>query len=127
MNAGRRYILIFALAFATSSCFLFAGRGDDEDLLPRQARERDLTLYVQNQNFYDANIYAVYSGYRQRLGFVGGLSNETFTFRWNQIDLRIDIQFVSAGSYLTESLLVDEGDELELRIDPSLHLRTRRQ
>ncbi len=113
------------LALVTSSCFLPGGRSDD-DVEPREARTRDLTLYVQNQNFYDANLYAVHNGYRERLGFVGGLSDERFTFRWNQLDLRIDIQFVSAGSYLTEFLLVDEGDVLELRIDPSLHLRTRR-
>ncbi len=125
MNA-RRCAVSLALVIATSSCFLAPRGGDDDDLEPRQARDRDLTIDVQNQNFYDANIYAVYGGYRQRLGFVTGLSEKSFEFRWNRLDLQIDIKFISAGSYLTESLLVDEGDWLELRIDPGLHLKARR-
>ena len=87
-------------------------------------RTRDLTLSVRNQNFYDATLYAIAPGhYRQRLGFVTGNSEDTFTFRWSAIELRIEIDLLSVGSTVTEPLPVDEGDELELIITPDLHRR----
>ena len=90
-------------------------------------RTRDLTLYVRNLNFYDATLYAVSGAQRVRIGIVGGNQEEKFTFRWSQLDLRIEIDLLAVGKYLTDELPVDEGDELELRIQPDLHRRIPRQ
>jgi len=90
-------------------------------------RTRDLTLHVENQNFYDATLYAVSGAQRLRLGIVGGHQDGEFTFRWSQLELRIEIDLLSVGKYLTDELPVDEGDELELQIQADLHRRIPRE
>ena len=98
-----------------------AGRGGGR---PREDTPRDLTLVAKNQNFYDATLYAISPGsVRQRLGIVPGHSEETFVFRWSNLELRIEIDLLSVGSTVTDRLPVDEGDELELIITPDLHQR----
>ncbi len=83
-----------------------------------------LTLHVQNQNFYDATIYAIArSGERQRLGVVTGNNEGTFTFRWLHEEVRVLIQLLAGGSKVTEPILVSPGDSLELIIQPDLHLK----
>jgi hypothetical protein len=57
------------------------------------------------------------------LGIVAGHSEETFLFRWSNMELRIEIDLLSVGSTVTDRLPVDEGDELELIITPDLHQR----
>ena len=105
-----------------SACAL-AGRGGQ-----REAASRDLTLVAKNQNFYDATLYAISpGGIRQRLGIVSGHSEETFVFRWSNLDLRIEIDLLSVGSTVTDRLPVDEGDELELIITPDLHQKIPRR
>lgn len=82
---------------------------------------RDIIIEVQNDNFHDATVYAVRSGLRQRLGFVGGFTKDTFKFLWPSGDLRIEINFLAGGRYYSQVMDVQPGDELELRILPSLH------
>jgi hypothetical protein len=117
---------------ALSSCAPAAGSGsgepqDDLGVALASQQRREITLHVDNRNFYDAQLYAVASGsgHRRRLGWVPGYGEETFTFRWfSGSDLRIGIDLLAVGSYLTEPLAVMEGDELELVIQPDLHRRT---
>ena len=82
---------------------------------------RDFVIEVDNDNFHDATVYAVRSGYRQRLGFVSGNRTETFKFRWPDGDLRIEIKLLAVGSYYSQIMSVDQGDELRLTILPNLH------
>jgi hypothetical protein len=110
---------LLALVFALAGCGLFGGGSQTE---PRQ---HDLTLNVKNQNYYDATLYAVYQSRRQRIGTVTGLSERTFTFDWGHRDIRIEISLLSVGSYFTEPMSIDDGDELELVIDPALDKRIR--
>ncbi|GIW53057.1 MAG: hypothetical protein KatS3mg081_2412 [Gemmatimonadales bacterium] len=116
---------IWLVAAAAGACGLASGRAEEDEFAEPQSRE--LTLYVRNQNFYDATLYAVsQGGHRLRLGIARGNSEETFVFRWPHLDLRIVIDFLAAGSTFTESLPVEEGDELELIIESDWHLRGRR-
>ena len=109
------------VAFMTVSCGAFGG-GSGEQL---SAEQRQLTLHVKNQNFYDATIYAVDNGFRQRLGVVTGNTERTFRFRWTRLDLSIGIDLLAAGTSVTQPLSVSEGDELELIVQPDLHRRRR--
>jgi hypothetical protein len=84
---------------------------------------RELTLHVLNDNFYPATIYAVWSGYRRRLGVVEGNQEDTFRFTWSPMELSVEIRLLAVGSTTTYSLPVDEGDVLELRVQPDLHRR----
>jgi hypothetical protein len=83
-----------------------------------------ITLRVENQNFYDATVYALSDGgERQRLGRVTGLSHSTFTFRWLHEEMRVIIQLLAGGSAVTQPVLVNPGDSLNLVIQPDLQLR----
>ncbi len=101
--------------------FLGGGKGGGEEE-PRPAPI--LTLHVENQNFYDATLYALArSGERQRLGVVTGNSQGTFTFRWLQDEIRVIIQLLAGGSTATDPILVNPGDSLNLVITPDLHFK----
>lgn len=100
---------------------LGGGKGNGEEE-PRPAPI--LTLHVENQNFYDATLYALArSGEQQRLGIVTGNSQGTFTFRWSQDELRVLIRLLAGGSAATDPILVSPGDSLNLVITPDLHFR----
>ena len=118
MQRSRVFLFLLTVLLANTSCAL-AGRSES-----RESRVRDITLVARNQNFYDATLYAVGpAGTRVRLGRVSGNTIETFVFRWSSVELRIEIDLLSVGSTLTDSLPIDEGDELELIIAPDLHRR----
>lgn len=107
-------------ALLLCACGLAGGGGAEDEPLP----EPILTLHVQNQNFYDATLYALSrGGDRQRLGVVGGNNQATFTFRWLQPELRVIISLLAGGSTATETILVSPGDSLNLVITPDLHLK----
>jgi hypothetical protein len=79
---------------------------------------------VENQNFYDATVFALArSGEQRRLGIVTGNSEGTFTFRWVQDELRVIIRLLAGGSTATEPILVNPGDSLNLVITPDLHYK----
>lgn len=88
-----------------------------EEVAPR----RDFTIEVANDNFHDATLYAVRGGIRLRLGFVSGFKRDTFKFRWPDGDLRIEIKLLAVGSYYTQVMSVDQGDDLHVTILPNLH------
>jgi hypothetical protein len=112
---------VIALVFAITGCGLFGGGSQ------AAPSERELTLNVKNQNYYDATLYALYQSRRQQIGTVSGLSERTLSLDWGHPDIRIEIHLLSVGSYLTEPMFIEEGDELELVIDPSLDKRIRRR
>ncbi len=116
---------LWLVAVVTGGCGLLSRHGEEEEFA--EPRSRELTLYVRNQNFYDATLYAVsQGGHRLRLGVARGNSEEAFVFRWPHLDLRIVIDFLAAGTSFTESLPVEEGDELQLIIEADSHIRGRR-
>lgn len=75
-------------------------------------------IYIQNDNFYDARVYAVAGGgARQSIGFVSGKTDRVFTVPWSfSNELRIEINMVAGPTCITEPLTVDPGDELRLQI-----------
>ena len=78
-----------------------------------------VTVEVENQNFYQATIYAYRPGSRLRLGIVGTSEKETFAFSWPTGDLRFLVDFLAVGCLLTpQPLAVTEGDELILILQP---------
>ncbi len=123
-GARRRIAGVVVLAAASLLCACsvihhYFG-GGDETAGPAPV----ITLRVDNQNYYDATVYALSeAGERQRLGQVTGLSRGTFRFRWIHDQLRVVIRLLANGSAVTEPVLVNPGDSLNLVIQPDLHLR----
>jgi hypothetical protein len=75
-------------------------------------------IYVENNNYYDARVYAIAGGgARQSLGFVGGKTDHVFTVPWSfSNELRVEINMVAGPTCVTEPLVVDPGDEVRLVI-----------
>ena len=108
-----------------AACLLVAASGGGASA-QNVARVRDsvprgVSLEVDNQNFYDATIYAVRPGLRQRVGYVTGEQKSTFSFRWPDGDLRLEIDLLSVGSYYTQVMDVQQVDELQPTVLPYLH------
>ncbi|NIM49552.1 MAG: hypothetical protein GTN78_22220 [Gemmatimonadales bacterium] len=120
-------LILSVLAVGVVACWSSGARFDE--LEPERGDE--LALEVENQNFYDATLYAISGSRRQRLGTVGGNGKGSFTFPWVAPEVRIEILLISVGSYLTQPISVDRGDVLQLTIEPDLDrkipLRRRRR
>jgi hypothetical protein len=89
--------------------------------------EDSVTVTVVNDNFYDANVYALYQGStRDRLGTVIGHNSQTFRIKYHPRPLVMQMHLVGVGSTLSNEIHVDPGDVLELRIMPDMHRRVTR-
>lgn len=116
----RHHLLpLLTLAVAVAGCAFMGGKS--------RAAEEAVTLHISNQNFHDATLFATWETQTVRLGTVTGNASGTFTFRWHPQQLRIRIQLLAVGEYLTEPMLVEPGDELELFIEHDLHRRIQRR
>ena len=117
-----RLALGLAAVSLLASCSLvhpYFGGGGDEAPAPKPI----ITLRVENQNYYDATVYALSdAGERQRIGQVTGLTHSTFTFRWLHNEMRVLIQLLADGSAVSPSVLVSPGDSVNLVIEPNLNL-----
>jgi len=112
-----RSFTTLVLAGAVGACWLRSARPDTDE----QRGSEIVSVRVDNQNFYDATIYVVANGEKRRLGVVTGHQSEVFTFRWKQAQVHFVIQLLAAGTYTTETIGADPGDQLELVIAPDLH------
>ncbi len=124
MNHRATLALLACATITLPGCrSLLGGSSEDRQLQPA----RVVSLYVKNQNFLDAKIYVHWqSGRRFRVGTVSGNGEDTFSFRWENPELRIEIELLSVGgSYFTHPMTVDSGDYLELVVEPGLDRRIR--
>jgi len=112
-HAVRAVLLVLAL--------LGAGCGRAFKSGPREPEPRT-TLRVENQNFLDMNIYVIQGAQRIRLGTVPGLSTQTFTIPAYVVrgsSLQFEMHAIGGlGNPRTETISVEPGDELSLRIPP---------
>jgi hypothetical protein len=82
-----------------------------------------ITVRIENLNYYDATIY-VYSGpHRQRLGNVTGLGTRTFTLPRTLLTGatpgRFEVRHLArTRSRMSNSVMVNAGDEVHVRIPP---------
>ena len=87
------------------------------------AERKEVQIKIINANFADATVWAlIRDGRRQRLGFVTGKTDAVFTLPWSFSEpMRIEFDLVADVRCLTEQIMVDPGDLLELQIsvDPS--------
>lgn len=88
---------------------------------PREPEPRT-TLRVENQNFLDMNVYVLRGGQRVRLGTVPGLSTQVFTipaYIVRSSPLQFEIHPIGGlENPRTETISVQLGDEIRLRIPP---------
>lgn len=83
------------------------------------------SIYVQvvNNHFSDARVYALYEGgARYPLGLVVGKGRvQEAVILWQPRPLVFEISFIAEeGQYLTEELMLDPGDLIQLSIPPNI-------
>lgn len=79
---------------------------------------------VENQSFYDMNVYAIRSGMRVRLGTVSGSQTQVFQIPRSLVNPGLPIRFMAdpIGGRQTpysEEIAVRPGDTIVLRIPPT--------
>lgn len=117
MKTAAKLLAIGALALVNAACG--ARQAGVEGPEPGPARE--VTVEVENQNFYDARIYLLEFGRRTRLGNVSGNSTRVFRFRSPPQEVRFVIDFIGAGELTTTGIEVSPGDELVLTVTAAAH------
>ncbi|MBI4520966.1 MAG: hypothetical protein HY701_09010 [Gemmatimonadetes bacterium] len=115
-RAASRSGSLVALAAVTllAACLPFGRR----DGLAGGGGRDYIRIEIINNNFSDATLWAVAEGRnRERLGIVTGKRTQNFTMRWEvPRQLQIEIDLLAGERCLTEAMVVNPGDELQLQI-----------
>ena len=82
------------------------------------AERNEIQIQVKNFNFGDATVWAlIRDGRRTRLGYVTGKTDAVFTLPWRFSEpLRLEFDLLADVRCVTEQIMVDPGDILELQI-----------
>ena len=109
--------LAMLVTLVAAGCASFAG-GESRSGWDVGGEGREtVSLRVSNQNFSDARVYALWNGERRRLGLVTGNSSQTFTMNWRPgATLRIEVDFVAGGSFVSEGISSWPGESWEFII-----------
>jgi hypothetical protein len=120
MNESVKLCAVGALALMIAACGTH--QAADEGAADSETRPQ-VTIEVQNQDFYDARVYMVEAGRtaRQRLGNVPGNGRRTLSFRVEPTRVRFVIDFIGGGELTTEFIRVSPGDELVLSVTANTH------
>lgn len=110
-----RVLIVVGIMWATLACG-GARSGDPGSVPPGDV----IVVHIENHNFYDATIYTS-AGKRLRLGMVPGNGSRTFRFRWTHQALALVVDFIGAGGYVTDEIVVSAGDEIQLIIEAGDH------
>lgn len=82
-------------------------------------RPEGISVDVRNQARNAVTIYVWGETHSQRLGMVEALNEESFRFRWNFAgSVYFLMDFLAQGCALSEPIMVDDGDQLILTVQP---------
>lgn len=104
-----------AVVLAASSCQAL-GREPRRGFGIEDRALDEFVLHVDNHNFADARLYTRWNGDRRRIGTVRGNEQRNFTLDWDSRQLRIEVDFLAGGGFVSPSVLVNRGDTVVFRI-----------
>ena len=114
MSVGKLCARVAILAFVATLVSCAAGPGTE------RVGPSDVRLEVDNQNYLDVVVFGLQDHTTTRIGSVTGLSSATFTIPHRLLVLgRVRLLVDPVGSpvaYLTDEVMVNPGDILELRV-----------
>jgi hypothetical protein len=113
-DAGR--LLAVGLSLLLLGGCALLGRGREDDAFGPGDRDGPVALEIQNDNFKDARIYARWNGDRRRIGMVTGKTSESFELAWRSNDLRVEVDFIAGGGFVTDAMAVWPGERVHLWI-----------
>jgi hypothetical protein len=95
------------------------GKTADGNPFSQELAERnEVQVQVKNYHFSDATVWVlVRDARRMRLGYVTGKTDAVFTIPWTFPEpMRLEFDLLADVRCITEELMVDPGDILELQI-----------
>lgn len=114
---------VLALAGLMAAC---GGHRADSMMGAQPAPGTEVTLDVENHNWSDMAIYSVVHGTRHRLGTVSTAGREVFrlpsTLAGNRSVQLLLRPIGGGGQFLTDQIMVNPGEMIELRIENHLPL-----
>ena len=117
-----KIIGLVSWVFAAFACASGSGTGAPGSNV-RSTERGQISVEVQNQNFYGVTVYAYRAGSRTRLGVVEAQNTRSFDFVWITGDLRFLVDFLAGGCILTQPMAVDRGDDVLLVVEPQDYRR----
>jgi hypothetical protein len=111
-----RLISAVALALFLGGCAAGAPQTQPRADPFSAAPSDQVLLTVQNNDFRDASIYALWNGVKRRVGSVTGMTSQTFRMTWQSEEIQLEIDFVGGGGYVSERVPVTQGDHLDFVI-----------
>ena len=106
-----------ALAFVALAAAGCASPGRAVPLFGEPEEKQLIRIQVQNNDFNDATLHALWDGGRKRLGTVTGKGSGTFTLAWDHDGpLQLEIDFLAGGKCTTGAITAKPGDSLDLLI-----------
>lgn len=108
---------LLVLALLTAACSHHSASS------ARPEPQQKTTVVVKNQNFSDMNVFVLGAGQRVRLGFITGLSTQTFTIPADIVRISAQLQFElhpigRSRNPISETITVIPGDQVTLTIPP---------
>ena len=105
---------LFGAVVLLASCATSRGGGDP---FSGGGGNREIRIEVLNLNFNDATLWAIGDGTRRKLGVVSGKNDEDFTIPWRLSGpLAIQIDILAGVRCITQEMMTDPGDIIELQI-----------
>lgn len=111
-----------AVALATAvlpACSALGGGGvaSGDPFEPWDAEDGDVVvLDIQNRNTREARIYAHWNGFRTRVGSVRGMDDAQLQTEHRHGNLRIEVDFIGAGDFISPPYSVRPGEVVRFRI-----------
>ncbi len=116
MNVRSSLLALLILVLLAASCGPLARRGAGPGGPGR------VPVEVENQNFYDATIYAIANGARVRIGQVGGNRSAILAAPFPATgQLGFEIRLLAIGAFTSHSVQVAPGDTVHLIVPADLH------
>jgi len=114
---SRITLAALALVLAAFTACGVRGTGADTQRVP---------MVVENQNFYQATIFAILNGGRVRVGNVHGGSTATMQAPSPPTgQMRVEVRLLAVGAFTSYPVTVQPGDTIRVTVPPDLHLRAR--
>ena len=115
-RATRFLMVPVALIAAAIAGCAHGANGARPQFVRHPGQGEQVTITTDNQNFLDADVYAVWNGTRDRIGMVTGKTTQTFNVNWRAPDMQMEVHLISGGNMTTDHISVFQGDNVDLVI-----------